>query len=57
MKKITETKLFQDMGLKIGERFKVGRYTMVYANHDRGSKWDEIVSLKVWKFRQRLQGS
>jgi hypothetical protein len=41
------------MGLKDGERFKVGRYIMVYMGYD-GSKWDTILPLKVWK---RQQGS
>jgi len=53
MKKLTGTMLIQDMGLKIGERFKVGRYTMVYAGYD-GNKWDRILPLRVWK---RQQGS
>ena len=52
MKRQTGTMLIEDMGLKIGERFKVGRYIMVYAGNERGTKWDEIVSPKVWKRQQ-----
>jgi len=48
MKKQTGTTLIQDMNLKTGEEFKVGRHTMVYVGSD-GGKWDTIVSLKTWK--------
>ena len=51
MKQIGTT-LIQDMNLKTGEKFKVGRYTMVYVGSD-GGKWDTIVSLKVWKQQAR----
>jgi hypothetical protein len=52
MKKQTGKMLIQDMGLKDGERFKVGRYTMVYTAYD-GGKFDTILPLKIWKQRQR----
>ncbi len=48
MKKQIGKTLIQDMGLKAGERFKVGRYVMVYAPYD-GGKFDTIVPVKVWK--------
>ena len=52
MKKQVGKMLIQDMGLKVGEKFKVGRYVMVFAgNH--GGKFDEIVPVKIWKRRQR----
>lgn len=51
MKRQTGTMLIEDMGLKVGERFKVGRYTMVYAGVIRKGRkvYDEIVPLAVWK--------
>ena len=52
MKKQTGTTLLQDMGLKAGEKFKVGRYAMVMTAYD-GGKWDTIVPVKVWKQRQK----
>ena len=52
MKKQIGKMLIQDMGLKVGEKFKVGRYVMVFAGND-GGKFDEIVPVKVWKRRQR----
>ena len=52
MKKQTGKMLIQDMGLKVGEKFKVGRYIMVYTGND-GGKFDEIVPIKVWKRRQK----
>jgi hypothetical protein len=54
MKKQTGKTLIQDMDLKDGERFKVGRYVMVYTAYD-GSKWDTILPLKVWKRRQGVR--
>jgi hypothetical protein len=51
MKKQTGKMLIQDMGLKDGERFKVGRYIMVYTVYD-GGKFDTILPLKVWKQQQ-----
>ena len=50
VKNQTGKMLIQDMNLKAGERFKVGRHVMVYVGSD-GGKWDTIVSLKVWKKR------
>ncbi len=50
MKRQTGKTLIQDMNLKVGERFKVGRYVMVFAGND-GGKFDEIVPLKIWKRR------
>ena len=52
MKRQTGKMLIQDMNLKVGERFKVGRYIMVFAGND-GGKFDEIVPLKIWKRRQK----
>ena len=52
MKKQIGKMLIQDMGLKVGEKFKVGRYVMVFAGND-GGKFDEIVPVKIWKRRQR----
>jgi hypothetical protein len=50
MKKQTGKMLIQNMKLKVGERFKVGRYVMVYAGNDgSASNFDVIVPLKVWK--------
>ena len=47
-KKQTGKMLIQNMGLKAGERFKVGRYTFVMTAYD-GSKFDTILPAKVWK--------
>ena len=55
MKKQVGKMLIQDMGLKVGEKFKVGRYVMVFAGND-GGKFDEIVPVKIWKRRQRDVG-
>ena len=52
MKRQTKGMLIQDMNLKVGERFKVGRYTMVYAGSGGTlDKFDTIMPLQVWKKR------
>jgi hypothetical protein len=52
MKRQTGGMLIQDMNLKVGEHFKVGRYTMVYLGRvGELDKWDTIVPLAVWKQR------
>jgi hypothetical protein len=50
MKKLTGSMVIEDLNLQVGEKFRVGRYTMVYAGDEgqRGSKWHTLIPVRVW---------